>query len=58
MKHVHCLHPMQQAEEGALLLQHKIAKYTSALLGGSVTDELTGKDPDAHQSKDVFEETV
>jgi hypothetical protein len=60
MKHVHCIHPMQQAEEGALLLQHKIAKYTISLLGGagSAEHEVAGKDPSAHKAKDVYEDTV
>lgn len=47
MRHVHCINPMQQAEEGALLLQHKIAKYTSTLLGGiSSEDEPVSKPVD------------
>jgi hypothetical protein len=51
MKHEHSLLPMQQAEEGALLLQHKIAKYTSSVIsGGNGGIEIAGQDPDAHKS--------
>ncbi|CAM6104511.1 unnamed protein product [Calypogeia fissa] len=59
MRHVHSLLPMQQAEEGALLLQHKIAKYTGTLLGGVHADkDVPGKDPDPIKTKDSYEDNV
>lgn len=57
---VHCHSPLQKAEEGALILEHKIAKYIDTLLGdnGRAVSEIARKDPIEREELDVIEENV
>ncbi|CAM6099254.1 unnamed protein product [Calypogeia fissa] len=51
MRQVHCLHIIQQTEEGALVLQHKISKYITSEL-----DAIQSMEPT--QAQDAYEESI
>ncbi|CAM6100914.1 unnamed protein product [Calypogeia fissa] len=58
MRRVHDLHPLQQAEEGALLLQYKIAKYTSYALADSADSKIAERFPSRGELEGFIQENV